>query len=926
MQEGRDSSSSKPGDKSFGSAPGSDRLSMDHDLTRAKTVIRGSSKATANPGIVQPKQGTPATVAKVLLGKHLNHFLLEELIGGGGMGAVFRAHDEQLDRIVAIKVIPFVGEDPDLQRRFRNEAQNAAKLDHPKIARVFDAGSQDDWHYIVFEHIDGVNIRDLVTNHGVLSVDQAVLYTCQLGEALQHASDRGIVHRDVKPSNVLVTKDEQVRLVDMGLARSASLELTDDMTASGVTLGTFDYISPEQAKDPRDTDLRSDLYSLGCTLYFMLTGFPPFPGGTTLQKLLSHGNTPPPDVQAIRRDVSTSLKSVIEKMLAKRPADRYQTAHDLLADLDEVARRDGLQRTQLLNPDPVSPARSWLLLVEQHSPWVIAAVLMLLVAGWLQLQSYAYRGQTRVPGIGDSGLGMDRMTRQGSGSSLPNGLNEGIQADDSSIPTNSEQISASMEQAQASNDAGGVNDQIDLRPETIVNESDSQEVGENADARMPTDSQVDEIENVLVSPEVNAATSSEDSAEEMLNESSGVMPEITVVRVVSVLQEQEKLESGVVETSDFEFALDLAQQHPSTSRIELTVPLLVCSKPITLASDDLLITSTIGGTTIVFQSNDSLVMSRTKMFSIGSHPVVFEDIHFVWNVAPDDLNGGCLFEVNPNELVRFTDCSITVNNRLFTDEVYAFDVITDPSALRVDELQSEEKLPLVWLELNNAIIRGQMTMLHMDFATKLWLDWDNGLLSVTDRMIDTAGALYPPDPVGGTIRMKLWRVTSHVPKGLFLMRVGVSGAYPVAIDRLAHECVFWVNPGLPHFDLRGFPSVSDGISIKFQGASNTYVTDGDQSDPMLRVSSPLDDRRMVFMKEIAEKSVPWAADKSPRWSVNWEFEGLSELPFDQRLPANYRQMDPNPLGFDEKALPSLPERAEFDDDAVQAALSNQSIR
>ena len=161
-----------------------------------------------------------------------------------------------------------------------------------------------------------------------------------------------------------------------------------------------------------------------------------------------------------------------------------------------------------------------------------------------------------------------------------------------------------------------------------------------------------------------------------------MMPEITVVRVVSVLQEQEKLESGVVETIDFEFALDLAQQHPSTSRIELTVPLLVCSKPITLASDDLLITSTIGGTTIVFQSNDSLVMSRTKMFSIGSHPVVFEDIHFVWNVAPDDLNGGCLFEVNPNELVRFTDCSITVNNRLFTDEVYAFDVITDPSALR----------------------------------------------------------------------------------------------------------------------------------------------------------------------------------------------------------------------------------------------------
>ena len=143
-------------------------------------------------------QRSPAAVAQVLLGQRLNHFLLEELIGGGGMGAVFRAEDEQLDRTVAIKVIPFVGDDPDLQRRFRNEAQSAAKLDHPRIARVFDAGSHGDWHYIVFEYIEGTNIRDLVARSGVLSIDDAVYYTSQLADALaacRRSRDRASGHQ-----------------------------------------------------------------------------------------------------------------------------------------------------------------------------------------------------------------------------------------------------------------------------------------------------------------------------------------------------------------------------------------------------------------------------------------------------------------------------------------------------------------------------------------------------------------------------------------------------------------------------------------------------------------------------------------------------------------------------------------------------------
>jgi serine/threonine-protein kinase len=233
------------------------------------------------------------------------------MIGGGGMGAVFRGLDQRLNREVAIKVMPGARRDPEALRRFRLEAQAAARLDHPNIARVFYVGESEQWNYIVFEFIDGVNIRDLVEMQGPLSVDDAVFFTRQVAEALQHATERGVVHRDIKPSNILVTASGKAKLVDMGLARDTSTEKsTGDQTASGITLGTFDYISPEQARNPRDADVRSDLYSLGCSLFFMLTGNPPFPDGTALQKLLNHGSVPPPDPRGWRDDLSDQLYEI----------------------------------------------------------------------------------------------------------------------------------------------------------------------------------------------------------------------------------------------------------------------------------------------------------------------------------------------------------------------------------------------------------------------------------------------------------------------------------------------------------------------------------------------------------------------------------------------------------------------------------------
>src|SRR5256714_5941870 len=203
------------------------------------------------------------------------------------MGAVFRATDTRLGRTVAVKVLSRDHDDEETIRRFRNEAQSAARLDHPNIARVYYVGEDQGLNFIVFEFVDGTNLRDQVQNAGPLELEQALYYTLQLAEALAHSASRDVVHRDIKPSNVLVTAEGQVKLVDMGLARLHQVESSaNDLTATGVTLGTFDYNSPEQARDPRAADVRSDIYSLGCTLFYMLTGQPPLSEGKELTKLL----------------------------------------------------------------------------------------------------------------------------------------------------------------------------------------------------------------------------------------------------------------------------------------------------------------------------------------------------------------------------------------------------------------------------------------------------------------------------------------------------------------------------------------------------------------------------------------------------------------------------------------------------------------
>jgi len=319
---------------------------------------------------------------KVLPGDHLGGYEITQYVGGGGMGRVFRAIDKQLSRSVALKVLsPEHAGDTESLLRFQNEAQSAARLDHENIARVFHVGEDRSLHYIVFEFVEGVNVRSLVERHGPLPLPEALNYALQIADALAHAASRNVVHRDIKPSNVLITPTGQVKLIDMGLARMLRTDAgAGDLTATGVTLGTFDYISPEQARDPRTADVRSDLYSLGCTLFYMLAGRPPFPEGTVLQKLLQHQGDQPPDIRQFRPELPDEAARILRKMLAKDPRHRYGDPTELSKDLAALAVQIGLR--------PTGVGRAWVVprtpgiaLLRRHLPWIapVAALVAIVV-------------------------------------------------------------------------------------------------------------------------------------------------------------------------------------------------------------------------------------------------------------------------------------------------------------------------------------------------------------------------------------------------------------------------------------------------------------------------------------------------------------------------------------------------------------------
>ena len=279
-------------------------------------------------------------------GLQLGQFAIRERIGLGGMGAVFSAVDKELDRIVALKILsPAQSHDIASVKRFQNEARSAARLDHENVAKVYAVGEEYGLHYIAFEFVAGLNVREILNQRGKLAPAESLNFVLQIAGALLHTSAAGVVHRDIKPSNIIIKPNGRAKLVDWGLARATSVsqEASQELTVAGTTLGTFDYISPEQAKDPRTVDARSDIYSLGCTFYHMLTGEPPYGEGTVLQKLLDHQGKKVPDPREKNPAVPLGMSTVVMKMMMPEPEKRHQSVESLLKDLMILASRLGLR-------------------------------------------------------------------------------------------------------------------------------------------------------------------------------------------------------------------------------------------------------------------------------------------------------------------------------------------------------------------------------------------------------------------------------------------------------------------------------------------------------------------------------------------------------------------------------------------------------
>jgi serine/threonine-protein kinase len=335
--------------------------------------------------------------AEMLLGGRTDGFILGqyrilEQIGRGGMGRVFKAEHMTMNRVVALKVLaPNLTRTERAKLMFQREVRAAAKLIHPNIVTAYDANQIGDRHYLVMEFVDGPNLQELVQEHGPLPVGQACEFIRQAALGLQYAHEMGMVHRDIKPANLLVQKQSlsngfQVKILDFGLARLQ--EPTEDSPHSGkdsiparehAVMGTPDYLSPEQARNLHSVDIRSDLYSLGCTFFYLLTAQVPFPGGSSLEKMVRHGSETPVPVHQLRADVSMEVSGVIQKLVEKDPNGRFQTPLELAQTLEPYCQVDSGTFAALNTAAPEWNANSgespWAELIDETDPSALAGTL-----------------------------------------------------------------------------------------------------------------------------------------------------------------------------------------------------------------------------------------------------------------------------------------------------------------------------------------------------------------------------------------------------------------------------------------------------------------------------------------------------------------------------------------------------------------------
>ncbi len=836
----------------------------------------------------------------LLPGDRLEHFELLEYIGGGGMGRVFRARDTRLDRVVALKVLaPTQTTDADALARFQNEAQSAARLDHENIARVYHVGEDRGLHYIVFEYVEGVNLRALVHENGPLPLADAINYTLQVAEALAHAASRDVVHRDIKPSNVLVMPSGRAKLIDMGLARLHKIDpVAADLTASGVTLGTFDYISPEQARDPRNADVRSDIYSLGCTLFFMLAGRPPFPEGTVLQKLLQHQGDEPPSVRQFRPDTPDELRVLLRRMMAKDPRDRYATAPELLDDLTTLARHLGLRpltggsRVWEL-PQPPRISR-----LAYHLPWLAPTAALLCVVAALHF--FGGRDAPPPPVLG----GPEELIGE-----LPDPADF-----PSAAPADISPLSSAIGSDGATD--ARINPPSVAAAETPRSEPPDLALGGTTSAGAPTpsipqDPKTPGASEERVEDQPTTGMASRDLAGELAMESAaagltvGQSPD-AMVRLPSALADSGGIRLGTPELASAAPARTDALQPAGVLIVNsgeseepgypsLTAALAVAETgnvielryngqreqtPLKLAGRRLTIRGAEGfQPVILFRPNGSDPVEQPRsMITVTSGELALVNLAVEFDVSRKtpaetwsliEVFGGAQIDLQRS---TFSIYNASDDGTAYHPNVAFFRTRPAPGADRITTTAAEAAAPIVTVELVDCCVRGQAAVLRSEAFQSVAFSWENGFLATSEPFVSlAAGARAPAETDAATINLR--HLTAMLGGGLLAMTDRQPAARQMPTSISLSDSILIGAPGVPLLDQYGETGDDPRTKVHFQGNRNFY----EGFDLFWRVQG-------------SNKSRPPVLVDYSQWQSHWGAE-------DEYLPSFDRvewQKDPQP--------------------------------
>jgi serine/threonine protein kinase len=793
----------------------------------------------------------PLESRKSLEGETLDYFKLESYVGGGGMGAVYRAQDTRLNRLVAVKILSRDQSDSETVRRFRNEAQSAARLDHPNIARVYYVGEDKGWNFIAFEFIEGVNLRDIVEQRGPLPFDEALNITLQVAQALEHAAARDVVHRDIKPSNVLLTPEGSAKLVDMGLARLHQVESSaDDLTQSGVTLGTFDYISPEQARDPRLADVRSDIYSLGCTFYYMLVGRPPFPEGTALQKLLRHNGDDPPDVRLFRPDTSEEVVGILTRALAKKPDQRFQTPAELIAAIHRVSQRLHLNlghsspRVAVAWPvnNTAPPAWWW-----QFAP--LGAALLILLSFALLPDSWSSSPAT-VPTLpaGKAAPLAAIPPEVATSRSTSKEADSAAATPDEQSPNESRAAPAAHTPGdrplpdRAPGQGGPMATAAPAAQSPTARSENSLPTGDKEGSATTSSANAERVASSSGAPSAAADSASSGSgrseggsAAEPTNDAAprgaAASSEATTApnnkrRIVVRTDTMSPAETDALTMTSLPDALRYAALHEEVDTIDLAFSgKQVIGSSLDVASRRLTIKAPPGFTPelVLRPSPDAPSAERRLIRQLRPNSsVTWEGVRLRFEV-PAKTNWA-LFEIAADAVLTFEYCSVAMVDPVSSVENAALAFVqsarADRSAPAPDASTVDPQLSSGKVVLRRSLFRGNGTLLQLSEDVPIHLDVSSSFVATNKRLLETSGLASRPQWME-RVRVTLENSTIHVAGGLVLLDTVNDAPHRMELRIDQQDTVIFTDRSAPLIEYRG-GTIAEEPRVSFEGMDNYY--------------------------------------------------------------------------------------------------------